>query len=246
VSRAIAVEAVAAELGGRRVLDGISVDVGTGEILGVLGPSGCGKTTLLRLMLGLLAPVAGEVSLDGLLASAPGRVVVPPEQRCLAVVFQDLALWPHLSVSGNLEFGLAAHGVGRAERRERVAAMLDRVGLAGFESRRPGELSGGERQRVAIGRALVGEPRAALFDEPLTNLDAVRRTEMRRLLGALLRAQSTAAVYVAHDVRELAGLADRIAVLEAGRLAQVGTLEALRMAPATPFIRSLLTEEERS
>lgn len=244
--RAIALEGVAAELGGRRVLDDISLDVGAGEIVGVLGPSGCGKSTVLRLVLGLVVPVAGEIRLDGQLASAPGRVLIPPERRELAVVFQDQALWPHLSVAGNLEFGLAARGMGRAQRRERSSTMLERVGLGGFERRRPGDLSGGERQRVAIARALVGEPRAVLFDEPLTNLDAVRRAEMRELVVSLLRAHATSAVYVAHDVRELVGLADRVAVLEDGRIVQEGTLEALRKAPATPFIRSVLTEEETS
>ena len=246
MSGVIVLDAVAAELAGRRILERVSLEVGPGEIVGVLGPSGCGKTTLLRIVLGLLAPTAGEVRLDGRLASSPGRIAVSPERRGLAMVFQDLALWPHLSVAGNLEFGLAAQGVGRAERRERVAAMLEQVGLAGFERRRPGELSGGEQQRVAIARALIGDPRAVLFDEPLTHLDGALRAEIRELFGGLLRAKAASAVYVAHDIRELAGLADRVAVLENGRIVQEGTLEALRTAPSTPFIRFIVTEEERS
>lgn len=246
MSAAIAVDAVVTELGGRRVLDHVSLELRTGEVLGVLGPSGCGKTTLLRLVLGLLPPDAGEIRLDGRVASSPHEVRIPPERRGLAVVFQDLALWPHLSVAGNLEFGMAAQGVGRAERKERVTAMLERVGLAGFERRRPGELSGGERQRVAIARALVGDPHAVLFDEPLTNLDGVRRAEMRELFRGLLEGQGTSAVYVAHDVRELVGLVDRVAVLEEGRIVQEGALAALRAAPATPFIQFILTEEEKS
>lgn len=245
MTAAIAVDAVAAELAGAQILDGVSLEAGAGEVLGVLGPSGCGKTTLLRLILGLLPPSAGEIRLDGRVASAARRVMIPPERRGLAVVFQDLALWPHLSVAGNLEFGMAAQGIGRAERRERVATMLERVDLSGFEQRRPGELSGGERQRVAIARALVGGPRAVLFDEPLTNLDGVRRGEMRELFRGLLERQGTSAVYVAHDVRELAGLADRVAVLEDGRIVQEGALSALRAAPATPFVRFILTEEEK-
>ena len=132
MSAAIALEGVSVALGCRRVLSDISLDVAPGEILGVLGPSGCGKTTLLRLALGLLEPAAGEIRIDGTVASRPGRILLPPERRGLGVVFQDLALWPHLSVAGNLSFGLAARGVPRMERRARVGAMLDRVGLAGF------------------------------------------------------------------------------------------------------------------
>jgi ABC-type Fe3+/spermidine/putrescine transport system ATPase subunit len=245
VTAAITLAGIGVTLGGRRILVGVSLAVAPGEILGVLGPSGSGKTTLLRLVLGLETPDVGEVRLDGGVASRDGRILVPPELRGLGVVFQDLALWPHLSVVGNLEFGLAARGLARQERRERTAAMLSRVGLAGFERRRPGELSGGERQRVAIARALATRPRAVLFDEPLASLDAVLRAEMLGLFGKLLRERGTAAIYVTHDARELVGLADRVAVLEAGRIVQEGALDELRRAPATPFVHSVLHEEER-
>lgn len=246
MTAAIALDGVAVALGGRSVLSDVSLDVAPGEILGVLGPSGCGKTTLLRLVLGLLEPAAGEIRIDGMVASQPGRVLLPPERRGLGVVFQDLALWPHLSVAGNLTFGLAARGVPRRARRARVGAMLERVGLAGFEARRPGDLSGGERQRVAIARALVVEPRAVLFDEPLANLDPVRKAELLRLFATLLRGQHTAALYVTHDAREIAGLADHVAILEEGRIVQEGPLEVLRKSPASAFIRFILLEEETS
>jgi iron(III) transport system ATP-binding protein len=246
VTAAVEVEGVSVALGGNAILERVTLAVDPGEILGVLGPSGSGKTTLLRVVLGLLAPSTGEVTLDGGLASASGRVIVPPECRGLGVVFQDLALWPHLTVSGNLAFGLAARGVSRGARHERVATMLERVGLPGFGPRRPSELSGGERQRVAIARALVVEPRAVLLDEPLANLDPVRRTELLAVFRALLRARETAAVYVTHDVRELSGLADRVAVLEEGRIVQQGTIEDLRAAPATLFVRAIFHEKELS
>lgn len=242
----VAIEEVSVALEGKRVLDRVTLGVGRGEILGILGPSGSGKTTLLRVALGLLAPSTGRVTLDGLLASTGGRVVMAPERRGLGVVFQDLALWPHLTVAGNLAFGLTSRGMPRGERRERVAAMLDRVGLAGFGPRRPGELSGGERQRVAIARALVVEPRAVLFDEPLANLDPVRKAELLAVFRALLRDRRTPAIYVTHDLREVAELADRLAVLEGGRVVQEGALDALCTAPATSFVRAIFEEEEIS
>lgn len=243
MTAAVAVEDVSVALAGKAILDRVTLSVSSGEILGVLGPSGSGKTTLLRVVLGLLAPNAGRVSLDGVVASGGGRVLLAPERRDLGIVFQDLALWPHLRVAGNLAFGLAARGIPRAERDARVAAMLDRVGLAGFGTRRPGELSGGERQRVAIARALVVEPRAVLLDEPLANLDRVRRAELLGVFRALLRDRKTPAVYVTHDVDEVAGLADRLAVLEGGEITQEGTLEELRSGPATPFVRAIFERE---
>ncbi len=224
------------------MLDGVSLAVADGEILGILGPSGSGKTTLLRVVLGLLPPSAGTVVLDGTLASEPGRVIVPAERRGLGVVFQELALWPHLSAAGNLTFGLGALGVPRNERRARAAMMLERVGLASLAARRPSDLSGGERQRLAIARALVIEPRAVLFDEPLANLDLVRKVELLGFFRELLRERRTPAIYVTHDPRELVDLADRIAILEAGKVVQVGTLEELRRSPSTPFVRAIYKE----
>lgn len=238
----IALERVRATYDGRDVLHELSLELAQGERVALLGPSGSGKTTLLRVILGFVSPAAGVVRIGGELASAADTILVPPERRGLGVVFQDLALWPHLDVAGNLGFGLAARGVPRVEREERVRATLTRVGLADRAHSYPGALSGGERQRVAIARALVLRPRAVLLDEPLSNLDSGLKRELLGFLAELLQEQSMAALYVTHDPREAARLANRIAVIESGRLAQVGSFEDLRRNPATPFVRMLFDD----
>jgi ABC-type Fe3+/spermidine/putrescine transport system ATPase subunit len=240
--QAIALESVSLAFRGEAVLSGVSLAVAEGETVGVLGPSGSGKTSLLRLVLGLAAPLSGAVNLDGRVASRDGRILVPPEERRLAVVFQDLALWPHLRVDGNLAFALAAQGVPRAERASRIEAMLRRVGMEGSERRFPGELSGGQRQRVAIARALVQEPRAVLLDEPLSNVDVDLRREILRLFADLFRERKATVLYVTHDLREATALGSRFAILEAGRIVQDGGIEELGRQPATPFVQSLLDD----
>jgi ABC-type Fe3+/spermidine/putrescine transport system ATPase subunit len=158
------------------------------------------------------------------------------------VVFQDLALWPHLSVAGNLAFGLESKGATRREREARIRSILERVGLAGKEHSHPGQLSGGERQRVAIARALVLDPRAVLLDEPLSNLDVGLKRELLSIFRDLLKERGTTALYVTHDLREAAALGDRIAVMEQGRIVQEGTLESLRANPASSFVHALLDD----
>jgi iron(III) transport system ATP-binding protein len=242
VSTALSLEAVSLVYRGRTALDGVDLRVAPREVLALLGPSGSGKTSVIRVVLGFALPCAGIVRLGDRVVSQAGRLLVAPEDRGLAVVFQDLALWPHLSVEGNLGFGLAARGV-RAERRaERIAVMLRRVGLAGSGRRHPGELSGGERQRVAIARALVLEPRVVLLDEPLANVDVDLKLELLVLLRELFRQSGTTVVHVTHDLREAVALAHRFAVMESGRIVQEGSLADLRGAPATPFVRSLLDD----
>ncbi len=209
--------------GGRTALDRVSLAVDAGERLVLLGPSGSGKTTVLRLLAGLAVPDVGRVLVAGRVAAVDGHLLVPPEARDLGMVFQDLALWPHLTVAGNLELGLAARGVPRAERRRRAREALELVELAGLASRRPGELSGGQQQRVALARALVLQPRALLMDEPLTSLDPGLR---RRLLGELLDLQRRLGftlVYVTHDRAEASELATRLVLLDRGRI--VGELD---------------------
>jgi len=201
---------------------------------------GSGKTSVLRVLLGLVAPDAGVVRISGRVASEPGRIAIPPEQRGIGVVFQDLALWPHLTVYGNLAFGL--QGIPRAERDARIDHMLCRVALADKAGRYPGELSGGERQRVAIARALVLGPRVVAFDEPLANLDVVLARELLQLFATLLREREAAALYVTHDPREVEVLADRVAMIERGRIVQLGTLAALRARPATTFVERFVTD----
>ncbi len=237
---AIALQEVTLRYGARAVLEDLSLSVPAGEVLALLGPSGCGKSTVLRLILGFLAPARGRVCLDAEVVSRDGRVLQPPEDRRLAVVFQDLALWPHLRVHGNLAFGLAARGIPAPERERRIAHMLGRVGLLDKADRYPGELSGGERQRVAIARALVLEPRAVLMDEPLANVDVALKQELLALFREMLAERRVTTLYVSHDLSEAAAFSDRVAVLEAGRLVQEGGLEDLRCAPATRFVQALV------
>ncbi|HYU15854.1 MAG TPA: ABC transporter ATP-binding protein [Candidatus Acidoferrum sp.] len=226
---------LACRLGGREVLAGITLRLEPGETLALLGPSGAGKSTLLRAILGLLAPSAGEVHIGGRLASAAGRVIVPPEERRLGMVFQDLALWPHLTVAGNLRFVLRARRLERADEARAIAEALESVGLAGLAERYPAALSGGERQRVAVARALVARPRAVLLDEPLANLDVALRAELVALFRTVLRDAGVPAVHVTHDPAEALALAHRVAVVEAGRIAQLATPTAIAASPSTAF-----------
>jgi len=242
MSAAIGIEGVRIRYAGKLVIDELSLSIKPGEVLALLGPSGSGKTSVLRVILGFVTPETGTVRLDGEVASQEGRLLVLPEERGLAVVFQDLALWPHLSVAGNLAFGLNSRGVPRSERNARIRSILGRVGLTGKEHSHPGELSGGERQRVAIARALVLEPRAVLLDEPLSNLDVGLKRELLSIFRALLKERQTTALYVTHDLREAAALGDRIAVMEQGRVVQEGTLDSLRANPASSFVRTLLND----
>ncbi len=206
-----------------------------GEVLAVLGPSGSGKSTLLRLLCGLDPPTTGQVLLDG-----QDLTAVPPERRPVAMVFQDYALFPHLSVADNIAFGLRVRKVRRDERNRRVEQAAEVVGLSDLLARLPDQLSGGERQRVALARALVRDPAVFCLDEPLSSLDPVLRADARRDLARLLRADGRCAVLVTHDQSEAMTLGDRIAVLRAGRLEQVGTVREVYDRPATPFVASFV------
>ena len=221
----------------RAVLRGFELHVATGRSVALLGPSGSGKTSVLRLILGFATPRRGTIRIAGELVSSARTIVVPPEERGLGVVFQDLALWPHLTVRDNLAFGLA--DLSDREQNERIAPLLERLGLHSMERRYPSELSGGERQRVAIARALALEPRAILLDEPLANLDAPLKRELLQLFHDLFRERQSTVLYVTHGLDEAAALSDDIAVLQNGRVAQQGTLEELRAAPNSDFIRRL-------
>ncbi len=236
---AIAAHGLSLAYGQTQILRGIDVALPGGQTLALLGPSGCGKTTLLRLVAGLLAPTSGEILIDGHMVAGPG-LFLPPEKRGLGMVFQDYALWPHLTVAGNVAFPLEMAGVGRAERETRVAAALDRVGLAAMADRSPSALSGGQQQRVAIARAIVGEPRIVLFDEPLSNLDRELRETMVAELGALIRGLGLTAIYVTHDQSEALTLADQVAVMEAGQIAQLSAPEDLVEHPASPKVAEFL------
>ncbi|WGS53720.1 ABC transporter ATP-binding protein [Paraburkholderia sp. D15] len=219
-SVAIRVRGLRQTFGTQNVLDGIDLDVPAGTTLALLGPSGCGKSTLLKLLAGLLQPDAGQV-MFGHDTVADASTCVPPEARGLGMVFQDYALWPHMTVAGNVSFPLEMRGVGRRERAQRVAAALARVGLDGMGARRPSALSGGQQQRVALARAIVAEPRILLFDEPLSNLDSALRASLCDEIGALLAQLGTTAVYVTHERKEAEALAHTIVTLAQGRVESI-------------------------
>jgi putative spermidine/putrescine transport system ATP-binding protein len=224
-----------------RAFDGVaavrelSFGVGEHEILTLLGPSGCGKTTTLRMIAGFERPDAGRIVLDG-------RDVTPlaPQNRGFGMVFQHYALFPHLSVGGNVAFGLESAGLGKSEIAERVARALGLVGLPGTQDRSVGSLSGGQQQRVALARALAPEPKVLLLDEPLSNLDATLRERTRRELRTLVKQIGITTVYVTHDQEEAFDLSDRIAVMAAGNLEQLGPAEVLYQRPATEFVATFL------
>jgi ABC-type sugar transport system ATPase subunit len=235
----IRLENISVRRGSARILDGVTLDVGS-EPLALVGPSGSGKSTLLRTIAGLEMPTEGKLSVAGRVVSQAGRILVPAEDRNVAMVFQDLALWPHLSVRGNLELGLRARGLPRAARDHRIRTLLASVDLTDKAARHPHELSGGERQRVAIARALVLDPVALLLDEPLTSLDVMTRDDISSLLARLFSERALPVIHVTHEPRDVARLAQRIVVLENGRISQQGSLGDLDRAPATAFVRAFL------
>lgn len=223
------------------VLDGVSFDVSRGELLCLLGPSGSGKTTLLRLIAGLEVPDNGRVEIDDTTVANNGCNVVSPRDRRIGFVFQDLALWPHLTVTGHLDFVLGSLGVPRHARAEKIQRTLSLVRLSGRGDASPDTLSGGEQRRVALARALVSEPRLLLFDEPLTNLDVYLKAELEGEILALQRRLNITSLYITHDPNEAFHLGERIAILQAGQLVQVGTAQELLERPASDFVTQLMS-----
>ncbi len=221
--------------GDLQVIRGVNLAINEGEFVIFVGPSGCGKSTLLRMIAGLEETSRGQIMVDGRDATAE-----PPSQRGLAMVFQSYALYPHLSVRENVGFPLKAAGVERAEIDRRVNEASLVLKLDDYLDRRPKDLSGGQRQRVAIGRCIVREPAAFLFDEPLSNLDAALRVEMRYEIAKLHRTLAATMVYVTHDQVEAMTLADRIVVLDGGRIAQVGTPRQLYESPSNLFVAQFI------
>jgi putative spermidine/putrescine transport system ATP-binding protein len=219
------------EFGPVTAVDGIDLDVADGEFFAVLGPSGSGKTTVLRMIAGFELPTSGTIELGGV-----DTTRTPPFRRNVNTVFQDYALFPHMSVQQNVEYGLRVKGVGKAERSVRVGEALDMVRLGGLGTRRPTELSGGQRQRVALARALVNRPRVLLLDEPLGALDLKLREQMQVELKEIQREVGITFVFVTHDQDEALTLCDRLAVMNAGRLEQVGAASEVYESPATRFV----------
>lgn len=238
---ALAVRSLRLSYGPAEILRGIDLTLAQGRALALLGPSGSGKTTLLRVLAGLEAPSAGEVFVRGSCVAAPTRgLFLPPERRKLGMVFQDYALWPHMSVAQNVGFPLEMQGIGRAERASRTRAALARVGLEAMGDRRPSALSGGQQQRVGIARAIASGARTVLFDEPLSNLDRELRESMVDEIAGLVADLGLTALYVTHDHSEAFSLADEVAILRDGQIVQTAPPETLVDQPATPWIAEFL------
>jgi sn-glycerol 3-phosphate transport system ATP-binding protein len=220
---------------GHRALHGIDLEIDDGEMVVVVGPSGCGKSTLLRCLAGLETISSGELAIAGQRVNE-----LEPAARDIAMVFQNYALYPHMSVADNMGYALKNRGVPKPERRRRVAETASLLGLEALLERKPGQLSGGQRQRVAMGRAIVREPRVFLFDEPLSNLDAALRVQMRLEIRRLQKRLGITSVYVTHDQVEAMTLADRLVIMNGGRIEQVGTPLELYARPRTRFVAGFI------
>src|SRR6266436_4822653 len=228
---------VGKQFGPNTVVDDFSLAVGKGEFVSFLGPSGCGKTTTLQMIAGFLDPSHGAIRLEGRDLTA-----VPPAKRGLGIVFQSYALFPHMTAAENVAFGLEMRRVPRVERDEHVRATLAMVGLAGYEDRYPRRMSGGQQQRVALARALVIRPNVLLLDEPLSNLDARLRLELREEIRRIHAQTRITTLYVTHDQKEALSLADRIAVMRNGRIEQIGDPRAIYRSPANRFVADFIGE----
>jgi ABC-type Fe3+/spermidine/putrescine transport system ATPase subunit len=220
-----------------RAVDDVSFEVAPGEFYFLLGPSGCGKTTLLRIIAGLVTPTSGNLYFGDRNVTAE-----PVEKRDTALVFQNYALWPHMTVQANVAFGPAMQGRTREERRRAVVENLQRVKMQDYAERKPGQLSGGQQQRIALARALAAEPACLLLDEPLSNLDAQLRLQMRTELRRLVKSTGTTAIYVTHDQKEALSMGDRIAVMNQGQIAQIGTPLEVYERPENRFVAEFIGE----
>ena len=216
----------------------IQLEVEKGEMLTLLGPSGCGKTTTLRCIAGLEKPDGGDIVIDGKPMLSQG--FVEPSKRGIGMVFQNYAVWPHMKVYNNIVYGLKIQKMPRQQMSEKAHQVLDLVGLSGLEDRYPAQLSGGQQQRVALARALVGNPKVLLLDEPLSNLDAKLREELRFEIKSLVRRMGITAVYVTHDQAEAMVISDRIAVMDSGNVVQIGTAQEIYAKPANRFVADFI------
>ncbi|MCU1362304.1 MAG: hypothetical protein JWM55_132 [Acidimicrobiaceae bacterium] len=231
----VAIASLSKTFSGKPALNDVSLTIDPGDFVVLLGPSGSGKTTMLRCVAGIERPSSGTIDIDGTRVAGP-KTFVHPEKRGVAMVFQDYALWPHLSVRKNIAFPLASSGLAKDVRRGRVEGLLERVGIAHLADRYPNELSGGEQQRVALARALAADVGLILFDEPLSNLDTDRREQLRLEIATLTREAGATAIYITHDQSEAFALADYVGVLNKGSLVQFDTPENVYRRPVNSFV----------
>lgn len=235
----LACRGLAKRLGNKQVLHGLDLSVERGEVLSILGPSGSGKTTLIRLIAGLGDPDGGDIAIAG--RTIWNRSTnVPIEHRGVGFVFQDYAVWPHMTVAGNVGFGLQMAGLARADRDRRVREALEAVHIAELAERYPDQLSGGQQQRLALARSLAARPQLILMDEPLSNVDAALREQLRSEILQAVHAQGATAIYITHDQSEAMALCDRLAVMHDGRILQTGAPEDLYRRPASLFVANFL------
>ena len=231
----ISIRQVEKSYGKTQIVHGLDLEIASGEFVVILGPSGCGKSTLLRMIAGLEAISGGEIAIDGTVVNQ-----LEPRERGCAMVFQNYALYPHMSVADNIGYALKVAGVPKAERRAQVEEIARSVSLESYLDRRPANLSGGQRQRVAMARAMIRRPKVFLFDEPLSNLDAILRVQMRAEIRKLHRQLGTTSVFVTHDQAEAMTLADRVVVMRAGRIEQVATPAEIYGRPASRFVAGFI------
>jgi ABC-type Fe3+/spermidine/putrescine transport system ATPase subunit len=237
----VAIRDLSKQFGDLKAVDRVSLDVEEGHTLALLGPSGCGKTTILRCLAGLETPEAGRIEIAGqTVFDSARRINLMPEERGLGIVFQSYAVWPHMSVADNVGFPLRVRKVPAAERQDRVRKILDLVGLGAMRDKGATQLSGGQQQRVALARALVHEPRLVLFDEPMSNLDAQLRDQVRMELAVLQDRLGFTAIYVTHDQSEAFALAETVVVMNRGSIEQQGAPRAVFANPRTPFVARFL------
>ena len=231
-------ENISKHYNGQPVVSGFSLNIEAGERVVLLGPSGCGKTTVLRLLAGFTSPDAGRIMIDGEPAAAEGRSLKEPEERSLGMVFQDLALWPHLTVKGNLAFGLKAKGIAKKEREARIPEILRLMHMEESIHAKPAELSGGQQQRTALARALVMQPKILLMDEPLSSLDQELNLQLRKEILRLQESLGFALLYVTHNREEAFDIGSRIVVMNKGAIVQTGSPDKIRDSfnkPTTPL-----------
>src|SRR5256714_4164302 len=235
----VRLEKISKHFGSTVALRDINLEIAAGELFFLLGPSGCGKSTLLRLIAGLLEPTTGRIYFND-----RDVTPLPTERRNAVMVFQSYALWPHMSVRENVRFGLAVRGEARAQQNLRVEEVLKLVQMDAYADRKPNQLSGGQQQRVALARALAVNPACLLLDEPLSNLDAKLRHEMRGEIRRICKAAGSTTIYVTHDQKEALSIADRVAVMRAGTIEQIGTRSEVFHRPATAFVADFMKQDD--